>query len=41
MRIDHIAIDAQISPVTVKNDLVKGTNALKNGHITYLDPSYW
>ncbi|UQZ35639.1 ABC transporter [Paenibacillus sp. PK3_47] len=25
----------------IENDLVKGTNAYKNGKIVYLDPSYW
>lgn len=26
---------------TVENDLVKNTNAFKNGKIVYLDPNYW
>ena len=26
---------------TVENDLVKNTDAFKEGHITYLDPQYW
>ncbi|WP_050613747.1 siderophore ABC transporter substrate-binding protein [Bacillus testis] len=26
---------------TVENDLVKKTNAYKDGHIVYLDPNYW
>ncbi|WP_212979213.1 siderophore ABC transporter substrate-binding protein [Paenibacillus azoreducens] len=26
---------------TVENDLVKNTNAFKDGHIVYLDPNYW
>lgn len=26
---------------TVENDLVKNTDAFKDGHITYLDPQYW
>ncbi|MFS0784367.1 siderophore ABC transporter substrate-binding protein [Bacillus sp. 1P06AnD] len=26
---------------TIENDLVKKTNAYKNGHIVYLDPDYW
>lgn len=26
---------------TIENDLVKKTNAFKNGHIVYLDPNYW
>ncbi|MGN9863689.1 siderophore ABC transporter substrate-binding protein [Bacillus swezeyi] len=25
----------------IENDIVKSTNAYKNGHITYLDPGYW
>jgi len=25
----------------IENDLVKKTNAYKNGHIVYLDPGYW
>lgn len=25
----------------VENDLIKNTNAFKNGHIVYLDPNYW
>ncbi|MDN4089719.1 siderophore ABC transporter substrate-binding protein [Paenibacillus polymyxa] len=26
---------------TIENELVKKTNAYKNGHIVYLDPNYW
>ncbi|WP_311080009.1 siderophore ABC transporter substrate-binding protein [Paenibacillus polymyxa] len=26
---------------TIENELVKKTNAFKNGHIVYLDPNYW
>lgn len=26
---------------TIENDLVKNTNAFKEGHIVYLDPNYW
>lgn len=26
---------------TVENELVKKTNAYKNGNIVYLDPNYW
>lgn len=26
---------------TVENDIVKNTNAYKEGHIVYLDPNYW
>ncbi|ADM71881.1 putative ABC transporter solute-binding protein YclQ [Paenibacillus polymyxa E681] len=26
---------------TMENELVKKTNAFKNGHIVYLDPNYW
>ncbi|WP_438348705.1 siderophore ABC transporter substrate-binding protein [Paenibacillus sp. FA6] len=26
---------------TVENELVKNTDAFKNGHIVYLDPNYW
>ncbi|MCR8657048.1 siderophore ABC transporter substrate-binding protein [Paenibacillus endoradicis] len=26
---------------TIENDLVKNTDAFKEGHITYLDPQYW
>ena len=26
---------------TVENELVKNTNAFKEGHIVYLDPNYW
>lgn len=25
----------------IENEIVKSTNAYKNGHITYLDPGYW
>lgn len=25
----------------IENDLVKNTNAFKDGHITYIDPNYW
>ena len=26
---------------TVENDIVKNTNAYKEGNIVYLDPNYW
>lgn len=33
----------EVSPAkeSIENDLVKGTNAYKDGHIVYLDPNYW
>nr|WP_310550025.1 siderophore ABC transporter substrate-binding protein [Paenibacillus sp. YX.27] len=33
--------DAPASKELVENELVKGTNAYKNGHIVYLDANYW
>lgn len=33
--------DGEKAKQTVENDLVKNTNAYKEGHIVYLDPNYW
>lgn len=44
--VDRSAVVAGSGEVTpakqvVENDLVKNTNAYKDGHIVYLDPDYW
>lgn len=33
--------DGAAAKKTVENELVKNTNASKDGHIVYLDPNYW
>ena len=38
---DAVVGDGQAAKETVENDIVKNTNAYKDGHIVYLDPNYW
>lgn len=33
--------ESQPAKAVIENDLVKKTNAFKDGHIVYLDPNYW
>lgn len=35
------AIEKGTAKEVIENEIVKSTNAYKNGHITYLDPGYW
>ncbi|MGE7603267.1 siderophore ABC transporter substrate-binding protein [Peribacillus sp. NPDC097675] len=38
---DAVVGDGAAAKETVENDIVKNTNAYKDGHIVYLDPNYW
>jgi len=38
---DAVVAGEPAAKATVENDLVKNTNAFKNGNIVYLDPNYW
>lgn len=38
---DAVVGDGSAAKETVENDIVKNTNAYKDGHIVYLDPNYW
>lgn len=38
---DAVVGDGDAAKETVENDIVKNTNAYKDGHIVYLDPDYW
>ncbi|MFJ7745193.1 siderophore ABC transporter substrate-binding protein [Peribacillus sp. NPDC097295] len=38
---DAVVGDGDAAKETVENDIVKNTNAYKDGHIVYLDPNYW